>query len=397
MNKLIYMDNAATTFVDKRVFEAMTPYLTDKCFNPSSIYDGAQDVHLSLDNARETIAKTIGATEKEIFFTSCGTESDNWAIKGIAHANSEKGKHLITSKIEHHAVLHSMEALKKEGYDITFLDVDENGLIDVKKLEEAIRPDTVLISIMYANNEIGTIEPIKEIGEICHKHNIYFHVDAVQAYAHIPINVKDLNIDLLSVSGHKFNAMKGTGFLYIKRGTKITNFIDGGAQEFKKRAGTENVAGIIGMAKATEIAHSEMNKRIDEETKIRDYMIDRILKEIPYSKLNGDRVKRLPNNVNIGFEFVEGESLLLALNDIGVYASSGSACTSGSLDPSHVLLAIGLPHEKAHGSLRLSISHETTMEDAKYVCDNLPQIVNRLRSMSPLYEDFIKRREPLNS
>lgn len=393
MNKLIYMDNAATTFVDKRVFEAMTPYLTDKCFNPSSIYDGAQDVHLSLDNARETIAKTIGATEKEIFFTSCGTESDNWAIKGIAHANSEKGKHLITSKIEHHAVLHSMEALKKEGYDITFLDVDENGLIDVKKLEEAIRPDTILISIMYANNEIGTIEPIKEIGEICHKHNIYFHVDAVQAYAHIPINVKDLNIDLLSVSGHKFNAMKGTGFLYIKRGTKITNFMDGGAQELKKRAGTENVAGIIGMAKATEIAHSEMNKRIDEETKIRDYMIDRILKEIPYSKLNGDRVKRLPNNVNIGFEFVEGESLLLALNDIGVYASSGSACTSGSLDPSHVLLAIGLPHEKAHGSLRLSISHETTMEDAKYVCDNLPQIVNRLRSMSPLYEDFIKKRE----
>ena len=393
MNKLIYMDNAATTFVDKRVFEAMTPYLTDRCFNPSSIYDGAQDVHADLDKARETIAKTIGASSKEIFFTACGTESDNWALKGVAHANVEKGKHLITSKIEHHAILHSMDALKKEGYDVTFLDVDENGLVDVKKLEEAIRPDTVLVSIMFANNEIGTIEPIKEIGEVCHKHGVYFHVDAVQAYAHIPINVQELNIDLLSVSGHKFNAMKGTGFLYIKKGTKIATYMDGGAQESKRRAGTENVAGIIGMAKATEIAHSEMQQRIDYETKIRDYMIDRILKEIPYSKLNGDRVKRLPNNLNIGFEFVEGESLLLALNDLGVCASSGSACTSGSLDPSHVLLAIGLPHEKAHGSLRLTISHETTMDDAKFVCDNLPKIVERLRQMSPLYEDFIKNKK----
>ena len=393
MSKLIYMDNAATTFVDKRVFEAMTPYLTERCFNPSSIYDGAQDVHADLDKARETIAKTIGASSKEIFFTACGTESDNWALKGVAHANAEKGKHLITSKIEHHAILHSMDALKKEGYDVTFLDVDENGLVDVKKLEEAIRPDTVLVSIMFANNEIGTIEPIKEIGEVCHKHSVYFHVDAVQAYAHIPINVQELNIDLLSVSGHKFNAMKGTGFLYVKKGTKITTFMDGGAQESKKRAGTENVAGIIGMAKATEIAHSEMQQRIDHETKIRDYMIDRILKEIPYSKLNGDRIKRLPNNLNIGFEFVEGESLLLALNDLGVCASSGSACTSGSLDPSHVLLAIGLLHEKAHGSLRLTISHETTMEDAKFVCDNLPKIVERLRSMSPLYEDFVKNKK----
>ena len=393
MNKLIYMDNAATTFVDKRVFEAMTPYLTDRCFNPSSIYDGAQDVHADLDKARETIAKTIGASSKEIFFTACGTESDNWALKGVAHANVEKGKHLITSKIEHHAILHSMDALKKEGYNVTFLEVDENGLVDVKKLEEAIRPDTVLVSIMFANNEIGTIEPIKEIGEVCHKHGVYFHVDAVQAYAHIPINVQELNIDLLSVSGHKFNAMKGTGFLYIKKGTKIATYMDGGAQESKRRAGTENVAGIIGMAKATEIAHSEMQQRIDHETKIRDYMIDRILKEIPYSKLNGDRVKRLPNNLNIGFEFVEGESLLLALNDLGVCASSGSACTSGSLDPSHVLLAIGLPHEKAHGSLRLTISHETTMDDAKFVCDNLPKIVERLRQMSPLYEDFIKSKK----
>ena len=391
MGKLIYMDNAATTFVDKRVLDAMTPYLTDRCFNPSSIYDGAQDVHADLDNARATIAKTLNASDREIYFTACGTESDNWAIKGVAHANADKGKHLITSKIEHHAVLHSMAALEKEGYDVTYLDVDENGFVSVDALDKAIRPDTVLVSIMYANNEIGTIEPIKEIAEVCHKHNVYFHVDAVQAYAHLPIDVKELGIDMLSASGHKFNAMKGTGFLYIKKGTKIQNFMDGGAQEFKKRAGTENVAGIIGMAKATEIAHSEMKERMEHETKIRDYMIDRILKEIPYSKLNGDRVKRLSNNLNIGFEFIEGESMLLALNDLGVCASSGSACTSGSLDPSHVLLAIGLPHEKAHGSLRLTVSHETTMDDAKLVCDNLPKIVERLRSMSPLYEDFVKK------
>lgn len=393
MSKLIYMDNAATTFVDKRVFEAMTPYLTNKCFNPSSIYDGAQDVHEDLDNARSIIAKTLNANPREIYFTACGTESDNWAIKGIAYANRDKGKHLITSKIEHHAVLHSMAALEKEGYEVTYLDVDENGLVNPAELDKAIRQDTILVSIMYANNEIGTIEPIKELGEICHKHNVYFHVDAVQAYAHLPIDVVNDNIDMLSASGHKFNAMKGTGFLYIKKGTKIQNFMDGGAQEFKRRAGTENVAGIIGMAKAAEIAHSELNARIDHETKLRDYMIDRILKEIPYSKLNGHRTKRLSNNLNIGFEFIEGESMLLALNDLGVCASSGSACTSGSLDPSHVLLAIGLPHEKAHGSLRLTVSHETTLDDAKLVCDNLPKIVERLRSMSPLYEDFVKNKK----
>ena len=390
MDKIIYMDNAATTFVDKRVFEAMTPYLTDRCFNPSSIYDGAQDIHADLDKARKIIADTLHASDREIYFTSCGTESDNWAIKGVAHANKDKGKHLITSKIEHHAVLHSMEALEKEGFEVTYLDVDENGLVDVKKLEAAMRPDTTLVSIMYANNEIGTIEPIKEIGEICHKKGVYFHVDAVQAYAHIPIDVNNDNIDLLSASGHKFNAMKGTGFLYIRKGVKINNFMDGGAQEFRRRAGTENVAGIIGMAKATEIAHKELSDRMNHEIKIRDYIIDRVLKEIPYSRLNGDKNLRLPNNVNIGFEFIEGESMLLALNDLGVYASSGSACTSGSLDPSHVLLAIGLPHEKAHGSLRLSISHETSMDDAKFVCDNLPEIVDRLRKMSPLYEDFKK-------
>ncbi|MBR4314198.1 MAG: cysteine desulfurase NifS [Lachnospiraceae bacterium] len=391
MGKLIYMDNAATTFVDKRVLDAMIPYLSDKCFNPSSIYDGAQDVHEALDNARETIAKSLNASPREIYFTACGTESDNWAIKGTAHANADKGKHLITSKIEHHAVLHSMQALEKEGYEVTYLDVDSDGLVNPSDVEKAIRPDTVLVSIMYANNEIGTIEPIKEIGEICHKKGVYFHVDAVQAYAHVPIDVVAENIDMLSVSGHKFNAMKGTGFLYIKKGVKIKNFMDGGAQEMRKRAGTENVAGIIGMAKAAEIAFSELEKRIKHETEIRDYMIDRVLKEVPYSKLNGHRTKRLPNNFNIGFEFIEGESMLLALNDLGVCASSGSACTSGSLDPSHVLLAIGLPHEKAHGSLRLTISHETTMDDAKFVCDNLPKIVERLRSMSPLYEDFVKK------
>ena len=355
MGKLIYMDNAATTFVDKRVLDAMIPYLSDKCFNPSSIYDGAQDVHEALDNARETIAKSLNASPREIYFTACGTESDNWAIKGTAHANADKGKHLITSKIEHHAVLHSMQALEKEGYEVTYLDVDSDGLVNPSDVEKAIRPDTVLVSIMYANNEIGTIEPIKEIGEICRKKGVCFHVDAVQAYAHVPIDVVAENIDMLSVSGHKFNAMKGTGFLYIKKGVKIKNFMDGGAQEMRKRAGTENVAGIIGMAKAAEIAFSELDKRMKYETEIRDYMIDRVLKEIPYSKLNGHRTKRLPNNFNIGFEFIEGESMLLALNDLGVCASSGSACTSGSLDPSHVLLAIGLPHEKAHGSLRLTI------------------------------------------
>ena len=392
MSKLIYMDNAATTFVDKRVLDAMIPYLSEKCFNPSSIYDGAQDVHEALDNARETIAKSLNASPREIYFTACGTESDNWAIKGTAHANADKGKHLITSKIEHHAVLHSMQALEKEGYEVTYLDVDADGLVNTADVEKAIRPDTVLVSIMYANNEIGTIEPIKEIGEICHKKGVYFHVDAVQAYAHVPIDVVAENIDMLSVSGHKFNAMKGTGFLYIKKGVKIKNLMDGGAQEMRKRAGTENVAGIIGMAKAAEIAFSELDKRMKHETEIRDYMIDRVLKEIPYSKLNGHRTKRLPNNFNIGFEFIEGESMLLALNDLGVCASSGSACTSGSLDPSHVLLAIGLPHEKAHGSLRLTISHETTMDDAKFVCDNLPKIVERLRSMSPLYEDFVKNK-----
>ena len=391
MDKVIYMDNAATTFVDKNVLKDILPYLENKCYNPSSIYDGAQDVRASIDEARSIIAKTINATPQEIFFTSCGTESDNWAIKGAARANVEKGRHIITTKIEHHAVLDSVAALEKEGFEITLLDVDSDGLVNIEDLKKAMRNDTILVSVMYANNEIGTIEPIKEIGAICREKNILFHVDAVQAYAHIPIDVVSDNIDLLSVSGHKFNALKGTGFLYIKKGTKINKFLHGGAQESNRRAGTENVAGIMSMASATKIAHAEMNNRIEYETKIRDYIIDRILKEIPYTRLNGHETNRLPNNVNISFMYIEGESMLLALNDLGVYASSGSACTSGSLDPSHVLLAIGLPHEEAHGSLRLTISHETTMDDAKYVCDNLIKIIERLRNMSPLYEDFINK------
>ena len=392
MNKVIYMDNAATTFLDQNVLKSIMPYMENKCYNPSSLYDGAQDVRQNLDEARSIIAKTINATPQEIFFTACGTESDNWAIKGVARANVDKGRHIITTKIEHHAVLDSVAALEKEGVEITLLDVDSDGLVNIEDLKKAIRKDTILVSIMYANNEIGTIEPIKELGAICKENNTIFHVDAVQAYAHIPIDVVDENIDLLSVSGHKFNALKGTGFLYIKKGTKINKFLHGGAQESNRRAGTENVVGIMSMSYATKIAHEEMKKRIEYETKIRDYMIDRILKEIPYTRLNGHETNRLPNNVNISFMYIEGESMLLALNDIGVYASSGSACTSGSLDPSHVLLAIGLPHEEAHGSLRLTISHETTMDDAKFVCDNLPNIVERLRSMSPLYEDFAKNK-----
>ena len=393
MSKYIYLDNAATTFVDKRVLDSMIPYLSEYCENPSSIYDKAQKIHDDIDEARDYIAKTIGANGREIYFTSCGTESNNWAIKGVARAYKNKGKHLITSSIEHHAVLHTMKHLENEGYEVTYLPVDENGLVSLSDLEKAIREDTILVSVMFANNEIGTIEPIKEIGEICHKHNVLFHVDAVQAYAHVPINVLEMNIDMMSVSGHKFNAMKGTGLLYVKNGIKLDTFMDGGAQEKGRRAGTENVAGIIGMATASKIAHDEMNDRINKEIKIRDHLIKRLTEEIPYSRLNGDKTKRLPNNVNVGFEFIEGESVLLALNDIGVAASSGSACTSGSLDPSHVLLAIGLPHEKAHGSLRLTLDHNTTMEDADYVVDNLKTIVENLRSMSPLYEDFLNRRK----
>ena len=389
--KLIYMDNAATTPVKPEVLDAMLPYFTEKFGNPSSIYSISSENKKAITDAREVIAKTINTTPENIYFTAGGSESDNWALKATADAYASKGKHIITTKIEHHAILHTCEYLETKGFEITYLDVDENGLVKLDELTAAIHPDTILISVMFANNEIGTIEPIAEIGKIAHEHGVLFHTDAVQAYTQVPIDVEAMNIDMMSTSGHKINGPKGIGFLYIRKGVKIKSFIHGGAQERHRRAGTENVTGIIGLAKAAEIATANMKERTAEEIKVRDHLIERIEKEIPYAKLNGDRVKRLPNNVNFSFQFVEGESMLILLDSKGICASSGSACTSGSLDPSHVLLAIGLPHEIAHGSLRLTISDQITMEDADYVVDNLKEIVNHLREMSPLYEDFIKK------
>ena len=389
--KLIYMDNAATTPVKPEVLDAMLPYFTEKFGNPSSIYSISSENKKAITDAREVIAKTINTTPENIYFTAGGSESDNWALKATADAYASKGKHIITTKIEHHAIIHTCEYLETKGFEITYLDVDENGLVKLDELTAAIRPDTILISVMFANNEIGTIEPIAEIGKIAHEHGVLFHTDAVQAYTQVPIDVEAMNIDMMSTSGHKINGPKGIGFLYIRKGVKIKSFIHGGAQERHRRAGTENVTGIIGLAKAAEIATANMKERTAEEIKVRDHLIERIEKEIPYAKLNGDRVKRLPNNVNFSFQFVEGESMLILLDSKGICASSGSACTSGSLDPSHVLLAIGLPHEIAHGSLRLTISDQITMEDADYVVDNLKEIVNHLREMSPLYEDFIKK------
>ncbi|MCL3783231.1 cysteine desulfurase NifS [Roseburia hominis] len=389
--KLIYMDNAATTPVKPEVLDAMLPYFTEKFGNPSSIYSISSENKKAITDAREVIAKTINTTPENIYFTAGGSESDNWALKATADAYASKGKHIITTKIEHHAILHTCEYLETKGFEITYLDVYENGLVKLDELTAAIRPDTILISVMFANNEIGTIEPIAEIGKIAHEHGVLFHTDAVQAYTQVPIDVEAMNIDMMSTSGHKINGPKGIGFLYIRKGVKIKSFIHGGAQERHRRAGTENVTGIIGLAKAAEIATANMKERTAEEIKVRDHLIERIEKEIPYAKLNGDRVKRLPNNVNFSFQFVEGESMLILLDSKGICASSGSACTSGSLDPSHVLLAIGLPHEIAHGSLRLTISDQITMEDADYVVDNLKEIVNHLREMSPLYEDFIKK------
>lgn len=389
--KLIYMDNAATTPVKPEVLDAMLPYFTEKFGNPSSIYSISSENKKAITDAREVIAKTINTAPENIYFTAGGSESDNWALKATADAYASKGKHIITTKIEHHAILHTCEYLETKGFEITYLDVDENGLVKLDELTAAIRPDTILISVMFANNEIGTIEPIAEIGKIAHEHGVLFHTDAVQAYTQVPIDVEAMNIDMMSTSGHKINGPKGIGFLYIRKGVKIKSFIHGGAQERHRRAGTENVTGIIGFAKAAEIATANMKERTAEEIKVRDHLIERIEKEIPYAKLNGDRVKRLPNNVNFSFRFVEGESMLILLDSKGICASSGSACTSGSLDPSHVLLAIGLPHEIAHGSLRLTISDQITMEDADYVVDNLKEIVNHLREMSPLYEDFIKK------
>ena len=391
MSDLIYLDHAATTAVHPDVLKEMLPYFTDRFGNPSSVYGFAANNKNKLTEARETIAGALGAKPEEIYFTAGGSESDNWALKCTAEAYGVHGGHIITTKIEHHAILHTCKYLQNRGYDVTYLDVDENGLVDLNTLEAAIRPDTFLISIMFANNEIGTIEPIKEIGEIAHRHGILFHTDAVQAFGQIPIHVDGMNIDMLSASGHKFNGPKGIGFLYIKKGLKLKSFIHGGQQERGRRAGTENVPGIVGIAKACEIAMAEMEERMKKETELRDYLIERILKEIPYTRLNGHSKKRLPNNVNISFQFVEGESILIMLDMAGICASSGSACTSGSVDPSHVLLAIGLPHEIAHGSLRLTIGYENTKEEMDTVADNLKRIITNLRNMSPLYEDYVKK------
>lgn len=393
MKKLIYLDNAATTKTSPEVVEAMLPYFTEHYGNPSSVYGFAAANKEVITKQREIIADILGARSNEIYFTAGGTESDNWALCAVAEAYASKGKHIITSKIEHHAILHTCEYLEKRGYEVTYLDVDENGIVPPKAVEDAIREDTILISIMFANNEIGSIQPIAEIGEIAHEHGILFHTDAVQAFAQIPINVDECHVDMLSASGHKLNGPKGIGFLYIRKGVKIRSFIHGGAQERKRRAGTENVPGIVGLGKAVTLAAASMKERGKKETELRDYMIGRIEKEIPYCRLNGDREKRLPNNVNFSFQFIEGESLLIMLDMKGICASSGSACTSGSLDPSHVLLAIGLPHEIAHGSLRLTLGADTTKEELDYVVDCLKEIVAQLRSMSPLYEDFIRRQE----
>lgn len=391
MEKVIYLDNAATTRTAPEVVDAMLPYFTENYGNPSSIYGFASANKEVIAEQREKIADVLGAKANEIYFTAGGTESDNWALTATAEAYGTKGKHIITSRIEHHAVLHTCAYLEKRGYEVTYLDVDENGLVDPRKVEEAIRPDTILISIMAANNEIGTIQPIREIGEIAHAHGVLFHTDAVQAFAQIPINVDECHIDMLSASGHKLNGPKGIGFLYIRKGVKIRSFIHGGAQERKRRAGTENVPGIVGLGKAVELAAATMEERAAKETELRDYAISRIEKEIPYCRLNGDRVKRLPNNINFSFRFIEGESMLIKLDFKGICASSGSACTSGSLDPSHVLLAIGLPHEIAHGSLRMTLGADTTKEEIDYTVDCLKEIVEEIRSMSPLYEDFIKK------
>ena len=393
MGKLIYLDNAATTKTAPEVVDAMLPYFTEHFGNPSSVYGFAAANKEVITKQREIIAKALGAKTEEIYFTAGGSESDNWALKATAEAYESKGKHIITTKIEHHAILHTGEYLQKRGYEVTYLDVDENGIVSPEAVEAAIRPDTILVSVMFANNEIGSIQPIKEIGEIAHKHGVLFHTDAVQAFGQVPINVDEMNIDMLSSSGHKLNGPKGIGFLYIRKGVKIRSFIHGGAQERKRRAGTENVPGIVGYGAAAECAMKNMKERTDREIELRDYLIGRITSEIPYVRLNGDRVRRLPNNVNVSFQFIEGESMLLMLDQNGICGSSGSACTSGSLDPSHVLLAIGLPHEIAHGSLRLTLSEETTKEDLDFTVDKLKEIVQNLRSMSPLYEDFIKNQK----
>ncbi len=389
--KIIYLDNAATTRTSPKVVEEMLPFFSEYYGNPSSVYEFSNASKKAVAQARQVIADSLGAKPQEIYFTAGGSESDNWAIKAAAEAYQEKGRHIITSKIEHHAVLHTCRYLESRGFSVTYLDVDEQGVVKLEELKKAIRPDTILISIMFANNEIGTIQPVKEISEIAREHGILFHTDAVQAYGHVPINVDAFGMDMLSASGHKINGPKGIGFLYIRTGVKIRSFVHGGAQERKRRAGTENVPGIAGLGKAAELAVNTMEERMKKETELRDYLMDRVMAEVPYTRVNGHRKNRLPNNCNFAFQFIEGESLLIMLDMAGICGSSGSACTSGSLDPSHVLLAIGLPHEIAHGSLRLTLSEENTKEEMDYVVGEIKRIVERLRAMSPLYEDFVKK------
>lgn len=386
MSKYIYMDNSATTPVKEKVLDEMIPYFTEKFGNPSSIYSLGADSKVAIEKAREQVAMVLGADKNEIFFTAGGSESDNWALKGIANKHKNKGNHIITTKIEHHAILHTCEYLQKNGFEVTYLNVDKDGLINLEELENAITDKTIMISIMFANNEIGTIQPIKEIGEIAKSRNIIFHTDAVQAIGNIKIDVKELNIDLLSLSAHKFYGPKGIGAIYIRKGIKIDPLIAGGGQERNKRAGTENVPSIVGMGKAIELAYENLEEHNEKLTKLRERLMKGIQENIKYTKINGHRTKRLPGNVNVCFEFIEGESLLLSLDIEGIAGSSGSACTSGSLDPSHVLLAIGLPHEIAHGSLRLSLGDFNTEEEVDYVVEKLIKIVERLRNMSPLYD-----------
>ena len=388
---MIYLDNAATTKVNKKVLESMMPYFSEIYCNPSAAYSFATKGRIAIEEARNHAAKLIGASDMEIYFTSGGSESDNWAIKAVAESFSDKGKHIITTKIEHHAVLHTCEYLERHGFDITYLNVDSDGKVRLDELKKSIREDTILISVMTANNEIGTIQPVAEIGKIAHEKGILFHTDAVQAYGHIPINVDEMNIDLLSASGHKFNGPKGVGIMYIRKGVKIRSFIHGGSQERGRRAGTYNVPGIAGLGTAAKLAMENMAKRAEKEKELRDYFIDRISAEIPYTVLNGHREDRLPNNINFCFRFVEGESVLIMLDQAGICASSGSACTSGAIDPSHVLRAIGLSDEMAHESLRLTLSYENTKEEIDTVVGELKRIVERLRGMSPAYKAFLDR------
>lgn len=386
---MIYLDNAATTKVNKKVLESMMPYFSEIYCNPSAAYSFATKGRIAIEEARNHAAKLIGASDMEIYFTSGGSESDNWAIKAVAESFSDKGKHIITTKIEHHAVLHTCEYLERHGFDITYLNVDSDGKVRLDELKKSIREDTILISVMTANNEIGTIQPVAEIGKIAHEKGILFHTDAVQAYGHIPINVDEMNIDLLSASGHKFNGPKGVGIMYIRKGVKIRSFIHGGSQERGRRAGTYNVPGIAGLGTAAKLAMENMAKCAEKEKELRDYFIDRISAEIPYTVLNGHREDRLPNNINFCFRFVEGESVLIMLDKAGICASSGSACTSGAIDPSHVLRAIGLSDEIAHESLRLTLSYENTKEEIDTVVGELKRIVERLRGMSPAYKAFL--------